>query len=110
MGSAIECCSFSSRVPGVVGGLSLLYKQADLPGPVELNVSDDIAMHTARALIKCGFPVGPLSGFNYYTAMVEAARRLWPTVQVVTVFPDRMERYFSTELIQPKASGGLRTA
>ena len=31
-----------------------------------------------------------------------ASRRLGPGAQVVTVFPDRMERYFSTELIQPK--------
>ncbi|MCY1036396.1 hypothetical protein OV207_33475 [Corallococcus sp. BB11-1] len=31
-----------------------------------------------------------------------AAKRLGPQAQVVTVFPDRMERYFSTELIQPR--------
>jgi cysteine synthase A len=102
MGSDIECCSFSSRVPGVVDGLSSLYQQADLPGLVELNISDEVAMRTARALIKRGFPVGPSSGLNYAAAM-EAARRLGPHAQVVTVFPDRMERYFSTELIQPKA-------
>jgi cysteine synthase A len=102
MGSDIECCSFSSRVPGVVDGLSSLYQQADLPGLVELNISDEVAMRTARALIKRGFPVGPSSGLNYAAAM-EAAKRLGPHAQVVTVFPDRMERYFSTELIQPKA-------
>jgi cysteine synthase A len=45
--------------------------------------------------------VGPSSGLNY-AAAVEAARQLGPGAQVVTVFPDRMERYFSTELIQPK--------
>jgi cysteine synthase A len=101
MGSDMECCSFSSRVPGVVDGLSRLYEQADLPGLVELNVSDEVAMRTARALIKRGFPVGPSSGLNY-AAAVEAALRLGPGAQVVTVFPDRMERYFSTELIQPK--------
>jgi cysteine synthase A len=101
MGSDMECCSFSSRVPGVVDGLSTLYRQADLPGLVELNVSDELAMRTARALIKRGFPVGPSSGLNY-AAAVEAARQLGPSAQVVTVFPDRMERYFSTELIQPR--------
>jgi cysteine synthase A len=85
----------------VVDGLSTLYQQADLPGLVELNVSDEVAMGTARALIKRGFPVGPSSGLNY-AAAVEAARQLGPGAQVVTVFPDRMERYFSTELIQPK--------
>ena len=29
-----------------------------------------------------------------------AARRLGPAANVVTVFPDRMERYFSTELFR----------
>lgn len=101
LGSDMECCSFSSRVPGVVDGLSTLYRQADLPGLVELNVSDEVAMHTARALIRRGFPVGPSSGLNY-AAAVEAARQLGSSAQVVTVFPDRMERYFSTELIQPR--------
>ncbi|SEM58274.1 cysteine synthase A [Stigmatella aurantiaca] len=99
LGTDIECCSFSSRVPGVVDGLSRLYREADLPGLVELNVSDEAAMNTARALIRRGFPVGPSSGLNYVAA-VEAARRLGVGAQVVTVFPDRMERYFSTELLQ----------
>ena len=85
-------------------GLSSLYRQADLPGLVELNISDEVAMRTARALIKRGFPVGPSSGLNY-AAAVEAARQLGPTAQVVTVFPDRMERYFSTELIQSPEPG-----
>jgi cysteine synthase A len=100
-GSDLECCSFSARVPGVVEGLSKLYHEARLEGREELNISDEVAMATARALIRKGFPVGPSSGLNY-AAAVEAARRLGPHAQVVTVFPDRMERYFSTELIQPK--------
>ncbi|RKH15253.1 pyridoxal-phosphate dependent enzyme [Corallococcus praedator] len=101
LGCDIECCSFSARVPGVVDGLSKLYREADMPGRVELDVSDDLAMRTARALIRRGFPVGPSSGLNY-AAAVEAAKRLGPQAQVVTVFPDRMERYFSTELILPR--------
>ena len=44
-----------------------------------------------------GFPVGPSSGLNF-AASVMAAQRLGEGAQVVTVFPDRMERYFSTEL------------
>ncbi|GHG67248.1 cysteine synthase family protein [Comamonas sp. JC664] len=101
LGCDVECCSFSPRVPGVVDGMSRLYREADMPGRVEIDVSDDAAMNTARALIRRGFPVGPSSGLNYVAA-VEAAKRLGPGAQVVTVFPDRMERYFSTELIQPK--------
>jgi cysteine synthase A len=101
LGCDIECCSFSARVPGVVDGLSKLYRESDMPGRVELDISDELAMRTARALIRRGFPVGPSSGLNY-AAAVQAARHLGPHAQVVTVFPDRMERYFSTELIQPK--------
>jgi cysteine synthase A len=104
----VECCSFSSRVPGIVEGLSRLFDPARLPGLVELDVADEVAIATARALIRRGFPVGPSSGLNYAAAL-EAARRLGPSAQVVTVFPDRMERYFSTDLIRrpvsPTAAG-----
>ncbi len=110
----VECCSFSSRVPGVVEGLSKLFDPRRFPGLVELDVGDELAISTARALIRRGFPVGPSSGLNYAAAL-EAAARLGPTAQVVTVFPDRMERYFSTELMSrpatasasSRASGGL---
>src|SRR5678816_1846843 len=60
----VECCSFSSRVPGVVEGLSRLFDPARLPGLVELDVADEVAIATARALIRRGFPVGPSSGLN----------------------------------------------
>jgi len=96
----IECCSFSSRVPGVVDGLSTLYRDAEMPGRVELAILDDLAMETARSLIRRGFPVGPSSGLNFAAAL-EAAKQLGPGAQVVTVFPGRMARYFSTELVRP---------
>ena len=101
----VECCSFSSRVPGVVEGLSRIFVPDRMPGLVEVEVADELAITTARALIRRGFPVGPSSGLNY-AAAVEAASRLGQGAQVVTVFPDRMERYFSTELIRrPGATG-----
>jgi cysteine synthase len=96
--SDIECCSFSSRVPGVVEGISKLYRESELKGLTVLNIQDELAIATSRALMRRGFPVGPSSGLNY-AAAAEAARRLGKTAQVVTIFPDRMERYFSTELI-----------
>ncbi len=95
--SEAECCSFSTRVPGVVEGISKLYDEADMPDLVELDVPDDLAIATTRTLIANGFPVGPSSGLNF-AASVMAAQRLGEGAQVVTVFPDRMERYFSTEL------------
>lgn len=100
----IECCSFSARVPGVVDGLSKLYSASSLPGLVELSIEDDLAIDTTRRLIRRGFPVGPSSGLNY-AAAIEAARMLDPGAHVVTVFPDRMERYFSTELFTNAITG-----
>jgi len=95
----LEHCSFSRRVPGVVDCASKLFRGAHLEGVVEIvNVSDDDAVETARALIRRGFPVGPSSGLNYAGA-VRAAQKLGEGANVVTVFPDRMERYYSTELI-----------
>jgi len=92
-----ECCSFSARVPGVVDGITTLFQTACLPGLVTIEVSDRDALDATRGLIARGLPVGPSSGLNLVAA-VEMARRLGPEAQVVTVFPDRMERYFSTEL------------
>ena len=92
-----ECCSFSGRIPGVIDGLSVIYDdfRKESTGLVELDVCDDEALDVARALIRKGFPVGPSSGLNFRAAMM-AAERLGPEAQIVTVFPDRMERYFST--------------
>ena len=98
LGGDVECCSFSSRVPGVVDGLSRLYDESKLEGLLVRNIDDEVAVQTARALIRLGFPVGPSSGLNY-AAAVEQAQALGPSAQVVTIFPDRMERYFSTDLI-----------
>jgi cysteine synthase A len=95
----VECCSFSTRIPGVVEGISKIYRPENLPGLVEIEVDDSASMATTRKLISKGFPVGPSSGMNFL-ASLEAARRLGPRACIVTVFPDRMERYFSTELFQ----------
>jgi len=105
----VECCSFSSCVPGVVDGLSRLFDPTRMPGLIELNISDEVALSTARALIRRGFPVGPSSGLNYAAAL-ETAGRLGPSAQVVTVFPDRMERYFSTDLIRRPTATGASSA
>lgn len=98
--SDVECSSFSSRIPGVIDGISEIYRPDELPGLVELSVDDDLAVDLTRKLIRKGFPVGPSSGLNY-AASLEAQARLGPDAVIVTVFPDRMERYFSTELFAP---------
>ena len=92
-----ECCSFSARIPGVVDSMSTIFSPEALPGLVTIEVRDDEALAATRELMRLGFPVGPSSGLNYRAAQIVAAR-LQGRAQIVTVFPDRMERYFSTEL------------
>ncbi len=96
-----ECCSFSSRIPGVVECVSTIFSEEALPGLRTVEVPGERALDVTRALIGLGFPVGPSSGLNYCAA-IEILRTLGkPDAKVVTVFPDRMERYFTTELFRP---------
>ena len=97
-----ECCSFSARIPGVLECMSQLFREGDYPDLGVIEVSDEEALETTRELIRLGFPVGPSSGLNYRAAMI-AAESLG-AAQIVTVFPDRMERYFSTNLFGPFAA------
>lgn len=53
-----------------------------------------------QAVRGLGFPVGPSSGLNVFAA-ARVAADVGPPGVVVTVLPDRMERYFSTELFGP---------
>ena len=64
-----------------------------------LTVSDEDAIAVTRELArKQGLLVGTSSGANVWAASF-IARALGPTRNVVTVLPDRAERYFSTALI-----------
>ncbi|MBW8749532.1 MAG: cysteine synthase family protein, partial [Acidobacteria bacterium] len=91
----VECCSFSARIPGVVDRLSKIFREDRLPGLLTIEVEDDEAIAATRKIIAKGFPVGPSSGLNFCAA-IEAAKRI--EGPIVTIFPDRMERYFTTEL------------
>jgi len=93
-----ECCGFSSRVPGVVECMSTIFRPEELPGLEIVEVAAEEVIETTRRLIRHGFPVGPSSGLNYAAARVACRRLGDPLARVVTLFPDRMERYFSTEL------------
>ena len=99
-----ECCSFSTRIPGLADCISTIYREDRLPGLITVEVDDNIAIETTRPLIRRGFPVGPSSGLNYHAATLAATRFASPDAQIVTVFPDRMERYFTTELFQSSAT------
>jgi len=96
-----ECCSFSCAIPGVVECVSTIFREPDLPGLITVEVDDALAIETTRRLIAKGFPVGPSSGLNYCAALLAAERLGGASARIVTVFPDRMERYFSTRLFEP---------
>lgn len=64
-----------------------------------ITVSDEDAISTTRSLASVqGALVGTSSGANVWAAM-RLAEELGPQSRVVTVLPDRAERYFSTSLL-----------
>lgn len=98
--SDLECSSFSHNIPGVVECMSKIYDKTKLPEAIEISIPDTLAIETTRRLIALGFPVGPSSGLNYAASLI-VAKQLGKNAQIVTVFPDGMEKYFSTELFAP---------
>ncbi|MDH7602540.1 MAG: cysteine synthase A [Armatimonadota bacterium] len=64
-----------------------------------ITVSDEDAIRTTRELAAVeGCLVGTSSGANVWSAL-KLAEKLGPGHKVVTVLPDRAERYFSTSLL-----------
>ncbi|MGB1260774.1 MAG: cysteine synthase family protein, partial [Akkermansiaceae bacterium] len=103
--SNVECCSlkFSKDVPGVIDGCSKLFadwRQTDSASDlVEIAVDDGRCLELTHRLWEMGFPVGPSSGLNL-AAAIDHAEQMPDDSTVVTVFPDRMERYFSHKVFQ----------
>ena len=64
-----------------------------------IEVTDDDAVNTARDLARVqGILVGTSSGANVW-ASIKAAQKYGLEKRIVTVLPDRVERYYSTSLI-----------
>ena len=64
-----------------------------------ITVTDDDAIETARRLtLKEGALVGTSSGANIW-ASIQLSHRIGKDKNIVTILPDRAERYFSTALI-----------
>ncbi len=64
-----------------------------------VEVTDDDAIKTARSLARCmGILAGTSSGANVW-ASVEIAKKYGKDKNIITILPDRVERYFSTALI-----------
>jgi cysteine synthase A len=91
-------------IPGVIDGLSTLLEPALIDS--ELRVSDGEAISAARGLCRRGFPIGPSSGLNYAAAR-KLALVLGPGKNIATVFSDRMERYFTTDLFRDFGDAAL---
>jgi cysteine synthase A len=86
-----------SDIPGVVDCMSSLLDGRALGLGPDIAVPHDDAVRATRDLIRAGLPVGLSSGLNYLGAC-DLARSLGPGHNVATVFCDRMERYFSSDL------------
>ncbi len=84
-------------IPGVVDCMSDILDPAAIGLGPDIEVGHQEAMAATKELIRQGFPVGLSSGLNYRGAQ-QMALTLGPGKHVGTVFCDRMERYFSTEL------------
>jgi len=64
-----------------------------------IQVTDDAAVNTTRALARTqGILAGTSSGANVWASII-AAQKFGSDKNVVTILPDRIERYFSTSLI-----------
>lgn len=91
-------------IPGVVDCVSELLDYESLGLAPDIPIHHDDALAATRELIAKGFPVGLSSGLNYRGAQ-QLALMLGPGRNVATIFCDRMERYFSTELFSDLREG-----
>lgn len=107
---ACECCSFSGKVPGVMECSSEIFRRwRHTPAAArlrEIQIPEQQCIDWTRQLWKLGFPVGPSSGLNL-AAAAAIAQDLAPETVVATVFPDRMERYFSHPVFADFSPGNL---
>jgi cysteine synthase A len=107
---AVEPDNFSALL-GIEPGLNVIHQiqgigDGFVPANLDtriideiITVSDDDAVYVTRKLAKTlGLLVGTSAGANVYAARI-LAERLGPDARIVTVLPDRAERYFSTALI-----------
>jgi cysteine synthase A len=86
------------KIQGIGDGFIPAVLDVDLIDEV-IEVTDDDAVNTSRNLAKLqGVLAGTSSGANVWAA-INVAQKYGTEKSIVTVLPDRAERYFSTSLI-----------
>jgi cysteine synthase A len=80
------------------GFIPEIVNMAHINDVVKVKSTDAIRI-AKRFIREQGLMVGVSSGVNFYSAL-KTAKKLGPGKTVVTVLPDRMERYFSTNLFK----------
>ncbi|MEK7449184.1 MAG: cysteine synthase A [Planctomycetota bacterium] len=93
----VEMCSH--HIAGIGDGfIPEIVNEHKIDQVVKVNSLDAVKM-AKRMITRLGLMVGVSSGANYWAAC-QVARQLGQGKTVVTVLPDRMERYFSTALFK----------
>ena len=97
--SAAECrCCFCIEGVAGKGFVPALMRSAPMDGVEKITADEAMAM-TRRLHRKYGLLVGTSSGANIAAAL-RVAQQLGPDANIVTLLPDRAERYFSTPLFE----------
>lgn len=88
-------------IQGIGAGFIPKNYDANLANEI-ITVPDDAALTIVKEISKkAGVLVGPSSGANYWAAL-QVAQKLGAGKTVVTVFPDKGERYFSLTSVSAK--------
>ena len=96
------CAACGHQIEGIAGGfVPPLMKAAPIDRILTVS-SEEAVLMTRRLNREYGLLVGTSSGANI-VASIRLARQLGRDARVVTVLPDRAERYFSTALFDLKA-------
>lgn len=94
-----ETCFAAHKIQGIGDGFIPEIVDMRKVERIEKIASDDAVMMTRRLAREYGLMVGISSGANILAA-IKVAQSIGRDKNVVTILPDRVERYFSTDLFK----------